>query len=454
MICVAGARAQNVPIEQLILKPVGPPTKPVGRKRFAESLHPSSTLPNLPIMPGQLRITQTITFKEFMRRVETSNLGLAAQRYNVPIAQAELVAARVYPDPSVQIGYGGDVSNNRQVTTYAGSVSQEIVLGGKIGDRQRVADAALRGSEASLEDYLRTLRGQAANAFIDGMIGVLRLQREEKTLQRARQLVELNTERLKKGEISEDGVMRARISELEAISNSYDSESDLHQTLGGLAVMMGVQLTNGLIVPVGNAEQPPRNFDLQTLVDHATAERSDVIAAQYALEQARANYRLTQANRIPDLTLSGLYNHLTRVTNPIDPSPAWDSAAVSISVPIPLSNFNHGALDTAYYQVQQGQANLQAAKLQAATDVRTAYEHYRLAVAGTDQFASEILRDADSVYKARLFKLQAGTTSLTDVLDAHQALDELYFDYYNSLSREAKALVEVEQAAGIWDIDF
>jgi outer membrane protein TolC len=40
------------------------------------------------------------------------------------------------------------------------------------------------------------------------------------------------------------------------------------------------------------------------------------------------------------------------------------------------------------------------------------------------------------------------------VLDAHQALDQLHLDYYNALSGRAKALVELEQAAGIWDINF
>src|SRR4029077_925715 len=52
-----------------------------------------------------------IAFQEFLQEVERSNLDLAAQRYNVSIAEAQLVVARVYPNPTFQLGYNGDVSH-------------------------------------------------------------------------------------------------------------------------------------------------------------------------------------------------------------------------------------------------------------------------------------------------------------------------------------------------------
>jgi outer membrane protein, heavy metal efflux system len=264
----------------------------------------------------------------------------------------------------------------------------------------------------------------------------------------------LNTERLKKGEISEDGLMRARIAELETHSDLFDSQSALHQSLGGLAVFIGVSRSDGLIAPVGNLEGPARTFSLQELVEKATASRGDVVAAQYTLQSARSEYGLAEADRVPDLTLAGGYAHLTRVTNPTDPSPAWDGLAVSFSIPIPLSNLNKGGLQTAYYEELQAGKSLQAAKLQAETDVRTAYEQYALSVARAELFASELLGDSERLYKSRLFKLEKGQSTLVEVLDAHQALDQLYLDYYNAIGSRAKAMVALEQAAGIWNVDF
>jgi cobalt-zinc-cadmium efflux system outer membrane protein len=65
-----------------------------------------------------------------------------------------------------------------------------------------------------------------------------------------------------------------------------------------------------------------------------------------------------------------------------------------------------------------------------------------------------MLHDADSVYKARLFRLEEGKNTLVDVLNAHTAINEIYLDYYNALSEQAKALVALESSAGLWDIDF
>jgi cobalt-zinc-cadmium efflux system outer membrane protein len=223
--------AQNVPLEERILHPAHTPTRPILLKPSISK----EAIGRFPAVP----IASWITFSKFMQRVEEANLSLAAQRYNVPIARAQLTAASVFPDPTVQSGYAGDASGSGQVTTYSTAVSEEFLLGGKLRYRKDAARAALLASSATLSDFLRNLRGQAAEAFIEGLTDALILNRKEESLERAHQLVGLNVERLRKGEASEDALMRARIAELEAHSNLADSESDFYQSLGELAIFMG-----------------------------------------------------------------------------------------------------------------------------------------------------------------------------------------------------------------------
>src|SRR5271156_5500087 len=367
--------AQNAPIANHTLNPIGALTNPIASNQSppqasatAASANPGSpgAIETIEQLPG-LPLTGQITFRQFMDQVQSANLALAAERYNIPIARAQLTAASVYPDPTFQAGYGGDLSGNRQVTTYAGGLNQTVLLGGKIGAREDAASASLQANDAEVGEFLRALRGRAADSFIDGLIEVLKLNRQLKAVAHARELVELNNQRL-------------------------------HQGQGGMAVFGGLSGSVGLVEPVGNLERPPRTFSLQEMVDKAVNSRGDVSAANYVLENARANYRLAQAKRIPDLTLSGNYQHFTRITNPIDPAPAWDGAAFSLSIPIPLSDLNTGALQAAYYQQRQAEATLQAAKLQAEVDVRTAYEQYALSVDAAQHFATELFRDADKAY--------------------------------------------------------
>jgi outer membrane protein TolC len=183
-----------------------------------ENLEISTPLPGLPTI-------YKISFREFMKYLHESNITLAAQRLNIPMAQARLLAARVYPDPAFQAGYGGDVSHERPPSNYTGSFSQTILLGGKVGARTEVANSALQVSRAQLSDYLRNLQAQAANTFIDGLTGLLILQRQSMAVMRAEQLVEVNTKRLKAGDTREDEVLRSRIAALEARSDLISRES-------------------------------------------------------------------------------------------------------------------------------------------------------------------------------------------------------------------------------------
>jgi outer membrane protein, heavy metal efflux system len=221
-----------------------------------------------------------------------------------------------------------------------------------------------------------------------------------------------------------------------------------------MSLLIGSQQRDGLLSPVGNLDIAERHFPLEDLVAKAVSSRSDVVVASNALNSARAQYRLAQVDRIPNLTVGGVYAHLARATDPIDPSPAWDSAGITLSIPLPFSDLNSGNLQATTYAQLQAEAVLQAARLQAQAEVRIAYERYMLAVAAVEQFETEVLHDADDLYKSRLFKMEEGKNTLIDVLNAHQAINQLYIDYYNALSEQAKALVALETSVGLWDVDF
>ncbi len=435
-----------------------PPQPFVQSMKFDANNHvstPNVSVENLDLLdqlPG-LPIVGKTTFREYMERVEASNLDLAAERFNIPISNAQLLAARIYPDPDFQAGYGGDVSGQRQATTYAGNLSQTILLGGKIGARSDAANATLQASQAQISDFLRNLRALAANSYIDAVTGLLTLQQQIRALQKAQQLVELNRRRAKANHLSENDLTRARINELEESAKVIRDESSLHQTLIAMAALAGDE-SDRLVAPTGRLQIPVRQFSLESLVAKAVSSRSDVIAAARQLDSARAEYRIAKANRVPDLNVGGAYAHVTRVTNPIDPAPAWDSLGISLSIPIPLSDLNQGPTEAAYYLQSQAEEALQAAKLRAASEVRSAYERYTLSEAVVVQFADEMFRDSDQAYESRLLELQRKTATLVDVLDMHRAQNQLYFDYYGALNEQAKALVSLERSVGIWDVDF
>lgn len=420
----------------------------------AQSQPPDEPRRDLNTLFPELETFHEISFRNFISQVEEANLDLAAHRYNIPIAQMQVLAAHIYPDPVIDGLWGGDISHQAQPTTYAANLSQTILLGGKIGARTAVAKAGVALASAQLQDFLLELKEQAADTYIDGLCEMLKLQRKLKGLQRSQELIRFMRSELGQGRMGEIDLLRARVSALQDRNNLINAQSNLQHTIVKMTVLMGRHGRVDMVRPVGNLDIPPRDFRLEALVARALALRSEIAAARATLDIARAQYQLAQANQVPDLNIGVNYNHFTQATNPIDPSPAWNALALELSLPIPLSNLNPGPLQAARFSELQAEKALQATQLRVETDVRGAYERYDIAIDNVAQYAKELVGDANKVYKAKLYSLEKGQTSLLDVLDAHRTIDEVYIAYYDALAEQAKALVAVEHASAMWDVNF
>jgi cobalt-zinc-cadmium efflux system outer membrane protein len=131
----------------------------------------------------------------------------AAARYNVSIAEAQLVAARVFPNPTLNGGTSGrDVTHRGELREPANDdagVTQTIELGGKRRKRVAVAQANLAQAAATLEDFFRMLRGNAATAFVDALTKRRIAEEKLRSAGALDQLVAANRKRLEVGDIGE-----------------------------------------------------------------------------------------------------------------------------------------------------------------------------------------------------------------------------------------------------------
>jgi outer membrane protein, heavy metal efflux system len=401
--------------------------------------------------------------------VAAANLDYAAARYNVPIAEAQLMIARVFPNPTLTAGTSGrDVTNsgdNREPANNDFGVAQTIELGSKRRRRVAVAQANLAQAAATLEDFFRTLRGNAATAFVDALTKRRVSEQKQRSAVALDQLVEANRKRLEVGDIGEIDLTQSRVDALQLHADQLSAESDarlaaiaLEQLLGrrgAAAGADGAPAAGSLPVePSGNLEGPARSFDAAALLAAALQSRPDVIAARHAMESARASVAVAEAMVVPDLSLGFTYQQNQRSHNEVAPAPEYGSIGLSVSLPVPLFNRYRGELASARQTAAQAEVALRGAELRTITDVRQALARYQLADQRAAQFQGGALDDAATVFKAKLFSYQHGAATLLDVLNAQKAENDVRLAYLGALDERAKALVAVEQAAGIWDLDF
>jgi cobalt-zinc-cadmium efflux system outer membrane protein len=83
------------------------------------------------------------------------------------------------------------------------------------------------------------------------------------------------------------------------------------------------------------------------------------------------------------------------------------------------------------------------------SEVRQAFTRYELARARAAQYSDELLADAERVLTGRLYSYQRGNEPLIEVLLAQRAADEIYLAAYEAIGESLKALVALQEAAGL-----
>jgi cobalt-zinc-cadmium efflux system outer membrane protein len=397
----------------------------------------------------------TLRFDGYMALVLRNNLDLVAQRFNVPVAEAQIAVAKIFPDPTLTAGLASyDLQRNGAPTATTVGVSETVELGGKRGARVATAEAGRAGAHADLEDFLRTLRANAAGAFIDALHARLVLERKQLTLASLQKLVHANEERRRAGDIGEVPVMQSRVEASRFRGEVADAAADVRNSDIGLALQMG-RAGAASFVLVGTLGGPTRTFDVDKLIEQARTQRPDVVSKKQALAANRSRVSLARANRWIDLTLNLDWIH-TNKTNNVDfgPTPAFDALGASLSLPLPFSHVYRGELDAALAGESQADWSLRSAELKAETDVRQAFEKYDASVDRVNIYAGGVLTDADKVLDGTLYSYQRGAATLLEVLEAQRTDNEVHLAYFDALSDCAHALVALEQAAGVWDVQF
>jgi len=398
-----------------------------------------------------------MTFNEFLTEVVAANLDYAAQRYNVSIAQAAVAAAKEFQNPTIELNGGRDVTHSgreQMASTIGAALTQTIELGGKrkyriAGARQNYAAAA-----ATLDDFLRNLKFDAAAAFTDAMALSRSAEQKRESAEYLSRLAETQRERFRAGEISQADVLQTQVEEQQFQNELLAARADAESASIALSGFLGRDHGQTLLIPKGNLDISPRDFDVAGLLADALKNRPDLISLRHARDAAQSKTREERANRIPNVEVGPNWTHNSSSQNSIAPAPEFDSVGLSLSFPLPLWNRNKAGIASAGFAAEQAQKQLEATELKAKVQIRRAFSGYRNAVERVRRYKSGILKDAEAVLEAKRFSYQRGETALLELLDAQRTANEIRSSYNTALADQAKALIELERAAQLWEIQF
>lgn len=409
---------------------------------------------SLPLVMAMGQTPVNLSYADYMQRVAQDNVGYAAEKLNVPAAQAEVTAAKVFNDPNLSVSYYNNENNSLQMGEGVEVELSKTFSFGKRGANIALAKSEQALAEALLADYLRNLRADATLAYLEALRQRQLFQVKQRTFESIDQLATSDSIRHQLGEIGEVDAIQSRV-EAEVIRNEMvQTQAELYKALSQLSVQTGSFSTDTLFLPEGELQLLEQNFVLADLLNEALLQRADLVAALQDKEVAAKALKVARCERNTDVDLSVTVSRNARVYNEEAPAPPFTGVSAGIAIPLKFSNFNKGTVRAARFRAQQAELRYEEARLQVQTEVMQAFWTYELSRKQVAQYDNGLLRQAEAVMEGKRYSYQRGEASLIEVLDAQRTYDDVQAQYIETLFNYSSALVELERSAGQWNIQL
>ncbi len=410
---------------------------------------------NLHSQPDTTVPLKKVDLKAYLGLVGQNNLEYAARKFDLSRADAGIEMAKIFPDPSfsyawfdngqrrIEMGYG-----------FNGGLSWTAELGGKRKARVDLARSEAELTRFLLQDYFRALRADATLNFLSALRNKQLLAMQAGSYQAMKHLAESDSLRYKAGSISQIDARQSRLEALAMLNELITQEARWKLSLLNMSVLTGELKKDGLYEPLIGTAKLDRDFNLQQLITAAQNTRADALAALQNKDVSQKAIMLAKANRVADIELRSGLIFASHTKNIIAPTPSFFQLSAGLAIPLKFSNRYAGELKMAYYSAQQAELMYRKAELLIEAEVTQAYFNYEAGRKQMNQFNNGMLDEAKKVLEGKTYSYQRGETSLLEVLNARRTYNMLQASYYEAVFNYASSLVELEKAAGIWDIEF
>jgi len=391
-----------------------------------------------------------LTFDEYLNNVKNSNISYLAEKYNVDIADANVKAAKVFPDPELSVSYANNQNWDLQMGySIDAELSYTFELGGKRRARIRVAQSEKEMTNALLEDYFRNLRAEATVAYLTALKEKNIYDIQKASYNQMLELARADSIRFRLGSIMEVDAQQSRLEAGSMLNDVHSSEGDLKDALIQLQLFQG---SDNLEIPdsiAGELAYNKREFDLLDLITLALNNRADLQAALKSRDLSENNLRLAKANRAIDLGINLGGTYASEVLNEIAPAPSFKGFSAGISIPLKFSNTNKGELRAAKLAAQQSEIQYKAIEQQISLEVSQAYNRYEIACRQVEHFKDGLLREAEIILEKKVYSYERGETSILELLNARRTYNDIQVNYNEVLYNYSAALVELERVSGL-----
>lgn len=384
--------------------------------------------------------------------VQRSNPELSARRAEVDAARAR-AGATGFGEPAVLSAEVEEIPGGIDLTgaSVRVEVGREFISTARRHAARALATTDIRAAEASLAAtcasldaaVLRSLTGAAGWAAISR-----RLAAEDSLLVGAGEAL---TSRFSVGEARFVDVLRLRTERLRVQGDRARALAEARAARVAVQGLLGPVQGRDELIDAAITETVPRLVSLPPAPDPDSllARSAAVLAAQVAVDRARAGRTLTAAEQRP--RFSGAVG-LQRFGGDEGGGTVGATLGGSVTLPSTARRASQAALASADAEIALAMAEVDATVTSVRADLAASLERYEAARTRLSTFDAALLRGAREEREAALASFRTGELSLIELLDFERALARAETERLRSLLDAADALADLF-AAGTRDAD-
>jgi outer membrane protein TolC len=400
-----------------------------------------------PAPPGQATAAGSVELSALVREALERNPEIQAARRNVEARRARVPQARAWPDPTVTVGYGGNVlppytlmrgdpSSARQFMA-----EQEIPYPGKTRLRGQIAAREADAEATTVEEASRRVAVEVKQAYFELYLtdqSLATLRKDRDILAKLAKVAEI---RYSVGKAAQQDVIRAQV-ELTRLTERQTLLEQERRTLEAQLNSLRDLPVDTLIGATGEVQESPVKQTLDELQVAAESSFPALKRQQTIIEGNRLAIELARKELRPNFSLG--YTYMQRGALP-------DMYGITFSTSLPI--FRRSKQDQA---VREAAASWESARRMEQNErtrlryrVKQEYLEAQAAHRLMQLYAQGIVPQSRLALESSLTSYETGAADFQAVLGNFTTILDYELNYRQQLANHQKAVARLEELTGL-----
>lgn len=400
------------------------------------------------IAKAQQTDTLSLGLEQCQKIFNEQNLQLLSKQYDINIAKAQVMQAKIIDNPNLYFEQNIFNSNNQKYFDmgYSGEnifqAKQLIHLAGQRNKRVNIQKINKEISEFQFYDLLRTLNFQLNTSFYKIYFLLKSINTYNYQIVTFNRLQNALKSQYDKGNLSMKEYTRVKAALFSLQNEKLALVNQVNEEQNNLKVLLGNKQTTFIrpIIDESNSKSFQIPNELKKLIDTAYANRADAKISEATVRLSQADLKYQRSVGLPDASIGYVYDKQGSFIR--------DYNAISLGIDLPVFNRNQGNIAVSKARLEQSKKQKDLYGLQLENDVQQVWYKAIMTDSLYRSFDRDFQPDFEKVMLGMIDNYQKRNISLIEFLDYYDSYKQNIIQYNELNTQRYNTIEELNYTVG------